>query len=84
MSLAEALAAKQRRVGCRVYDILTSLNNEDREALTSALGGTTWSNQALASLLKAEGYPVGKTTIGLHRNGACICYESYGKTGGTA
>lgn len=75
MSIAERLAARAERGGCRLYEVLSVLDQADHDALQAELSQRRWSNQALSTMLKEEGFMVGKTTIGLHRTGQCQCYS---------
>lgn len=57
---------------CPVAELMRTLSPEDADALERALLSTV-STRAIHSELHAEGYRVGRDTLGNHRNGWCRC-----------
>jgi len=63
---------------CPVGELLASLDSEDSEALRRVLASKA-STRAIHNELAAEGYRVGRDTLGSHRNGWCRCPEGENK-----
>lgn len=63
---------------CPVGELLASLDAEDAEALRRVLASKA-STRAIHTELAAEGYRIGRDTMGSHRNGWCRCPESEDK-----
>ena len=74
VALADLLATpKQARTGCKVSIVLAELGNEDAAVLRRALENPLFTAREIVAALRAEGHPVGRTTVQEHRSGSCTC-----------
>lgn len=74
MTLKERLGnlhATRGRI-CPVGVLLDSLDKDDAAALSRVLDSSV-STRAIHGELMAEGYRIGRDTLGNHRNGWCRC-----------
>ena len=58
---------------CSVGNLLSELPTDEAQALETMLSSAAWSATDIFEALKAEGYEVGRQTIGRHRAKACRC-----------
>lgn len=76
MGLADDLRSALERVGgCKVARLLRELDHDDAEALESvlALPKEDMPHKEIAQILADHGHKLAASTLGLHRNGGCIC-----------
>ena len=77
MTFAASLASHvPRRPGplCSIYLTLQRMSPEEAALLRAALDDHhTYGHQALARILRNEGWLVGRDAVGRHRNGDCAC-----------
>lgn len=74
MSLAERIAEYEPPgVGgsCRTCSLLKSLPEGEASALQAALDDPRYSNNAIAKILKAEGFQIADSTVRRHRRAEC-------------
>lgn len=74
MTIAERLTALAPTALCKAGQIIAGLAPEDRAAVEAAMA--THSATTIAKVLTAEGRPVGKSTMILHKAGDCACRQS--------
>lgn len=73
MSLADRLPEPEVK-GCKVAVVMNRLDEADRATFTRVLAKDSgYSNRKIIAALRAEGHPIGRTTIQEHRAGACNC-----------
>jgi hypothetical protein len=75
MSLSERLAEYEKPLiggRCTVCNLLDQLPEGEAKSLAEALADPKFSNAGLSRILKAEGYPIGDSTIGRHRRSECL------------
>ena len=73
VSLADRITSQRPvRNVCSVGKLLATMPDDDIAALRQMLAGCMSSTQIYAALT-AEGYTVGRGTIGNHRRGDCSC-----------
>ena len=73
MSLADRITTKPPvRSVCSVGKLLATMPDDDIAALRQMLASRMSATQIYAALT-AEGYTVGRGTIGSHRRGDCSC-----------
>lgn len=74
MSLSDRLdAAKDStKDRCPFGRLLASMPTEDREACEAALRSNL-SSVKIHAAIRAEGYNVSRSSLGLHRSGECYC-----------
>lgn len=65
LSLVDALSTPPAKT--KIDKILSEVTEAEREALLEALGGSVWSSEALAELLKAQGHITSETSIRRYR-----------------
>lgn len=64
------------RRSCLINTILQSLQDQDREALISALNNLNISGAQISRILNSNNIIVGVTTVNKHRKNDCCCHES--------
>jgi hypothetical protein len=68
------LEGKNRvRLSCLMRTILQSLNDDDREALTTALANPAISGASISRTLIAHGKIIKSGAVNKHRKGDCSC-----------
>lgn len=72
----DSTPARQAGLPCSVGALLERLPDEEAAALTDMLHTLGWSASRIYEALAAEGYEVGRQTIGRHRSRACRCYQA--------
>lgn len=55
--------------------LLDTLPADEADALNDMMGPLGWSAARIYEALAAEGYEVGRQTIGRHRSRACRCFQ---------
>ena len=71
-SIQEMIKVQQpKSMYCSYYSLYLSLTNEDKTALDSVIND--YSSNVLASVLRQEGYKIGKETINAHKKKLCRC-----------
>ena len=78
MSLADSLQSLPRdrsATGCKMGDILASLDDLDRDALSDALADKRVPSAGIASALRTNGHSVSENVVGHHRKGKCKCHR---------
>ena len=58
---------------CKVADIASQLDDNDRKVLLEATADVSWPAKALARQLRERGVQVSDTTILRHRRSECPC-----------
>jgi hypothetical protein len=58
---------------CKVADIASSLDPDDRKILLQAVADSSWAAKALSRQLRERGVQVSDTTILRHRRKECPC-----------
>lgn len=58
---------------CKVGDIASKLEENDRKVLLTATADDSWPAKALSRQLRERGIQVSDTTILRHRRGECPC-----------
>lgn len=79
MALSDRLDStppRQSGLPCSVGALLESLDDTEAAALTDMLHTLGWSAARIYDALQAEGYEVGRQTIGRHRSRACRCFKA--------
>jgi hypothetical protein len=71
--MLEGLEPERRNYGCKVKEILVSLEAMDQVVLELALDNKEWSALGLSKALRARGIVLGKDTIKNHREKTCHC-----------
>lgn len=78
MGLADRLTTTPRRtpgLPCSVGSLLDTLPADEADALEQMMHTLGWSAARIYEALAAEGYEVGRQTIGRHRSRACKCFQ---------
>ena len=70
---AQQPPARNHGLPCSVGALLDELPTDEAAALNTMLASAAWSASDIFEALKAEGYEVGRQTIGRHRAKACRC-----------
>ena len=80
MSLSDRVKTPPTRstgLPCSVRVLLDTLKGTELDALVAMLGTPEkrdgWSSEAIYDALTAEGYKVGRQSVGRHRRGRCKC-----------
>ena len=79
MSLLEEIEVfnQPRTTGCRVAEIIASLDKSDRDDLEAALANPAIQHRAIGKALSQRGFALGNDgkTIARHRKGECACHR---------
>lgn len=79
MALSDRIESTPQRIHglpCSVGALLDRLNNDERAALEKMLHELGWSAARIYEALTAEGYEVGRQSIGRHRSRSCRCFKA--------
>jgi hypothetical protein len=74
MNLSERLQTAPRQVEknlCKFGAWVSTLSDDDQQAVKAAVNDRSWSVQALTTVLEESGCPVGRNSINHHRHGMC-------------
>lgn len=77
MALKDRLENTPKRhagLPCSVGALVDKLPPDEADALNDMLHTLGWSASRIYEALAAEGYEVGRQTIGRHRSRACRCF----------
>ena len=61
---------------CKVARLLDEMPKQDAEETRQALANPRVHTETLARVLSQHGYPLGSSTVSLHRRGDCCCVVS--------
>lgn len=81
MALTDRLTDAPRRgtgMPCSVGALLDALPADEADALNDMMHTLGWSGTRIYEALAAEGYEVGRQTIGRHRSKSCRCFAGSG------
>lgn len=79
MALSDKLNNTPRRepgIACSVGALLDRLPPDEAAALDKMMHELGWSANAIYDAVTAEGYEVGRQTIGRHRSRSCRCFKA--------
>lgn len=61
---------------CKVARLIDEMPKQDREETLQAITNPRIYTETLARVLSQHGYPIGSSTLSLHRRGECCCVVS--------